>query len=153
MVQIHRSINSAFAALGINIEDTMKGLSEKTNGRVDGVFRGTYNAAKAENFSDLLVEPTGTPDLYVTVLAGLANISDRYVCLDVDTVVGPFSDHADRYDMVQISKAGTLSIKQGTDSANAANFDTDNIPIGEIHLLSSDGAIAAGDITDRRTFV
>ena len=151
-MEIIRGINSAFAALGVDLEDTLKVLTEKTNGGNDGVIRGTYNAAKAENYSDLLVEPSGSPDLYVTVLAGMANISDRYIHLTSDTVVGPFSDHANRYDIVQMSKDKVLSIKQGTAVAGATSPDADNINIGECHLSGSDGAIAAGDITDRRSF-
>ena len=151
-MQFFRSINAAFASLGINIEDTLKVLTKKTNGGVDGVIKGTWDSSKAQNFSDFLVEPTGTPDLFVTVLAGMANVSDRYLCNESSVVVGPFVDNADRYDLVQLSSSKELSIKQGTSTPGATSPDADNIKVAEVHLDSSDGAIAAGDITDERTF-
>ena len=152
-MEFFRSLNAGFAAFGVDLEDTLVGLSEKTNGGNDGVFRGVYDGSNPANYSDLYVIPSGSPNLYVTVKAGLANISDRYIHLETDTVVGPFSDHADRYDIVQISKSKVLSIKQGTSTAGATAADTDNIKLAECHLASSDGAIAASDITDERTFV
>ena len=110
-------------------------------GAADGVIPSAAGSGELE------VSPSS--GMTVSVAAGAAMVSGKLVgSASAQTVTLTAPGVGSRTDLIQLSSANVISVKQGSTTP-----DADNIGLAEIALTSGQTEILVGNITDVREFI